>query len=163
MKRVFTSIATAIVLAGFMGITGCDNGGGGDNDADSVATLDTSGVDVDSGVGGTEVSAQEREFEFDGTAVSVSGDMVTIDHEEIGDYKPAGSNQFKLADAEMAQYVEKGQRMNFTVKVTGDQALVVGMESADDDNDDAAGRSDGRNDLDTIGSNKGVDTASRRK
>src|SRR5688500_9652286 len=97
MKRVLTSITTAIALAGFAGIAGCDSDGAGDNGADSVAMHDTSSLDVDSGGGSTEVNVEEREFQFDGTATAVSGDMITIDHKDIGDYKPAGSNQFKLA------------------------------------------------------------------
>lgn len=160
MKRVLMSIATAIALVGFAGMTGCDGDGAGDNDADSTAMHDSAGIDVDSGIGGTEVSVEtDKDFKFDGTASSVSGDMVTIDHEEIDGYKAAGTNTYKLADKEMAQYVEKGERMSFTLKVVGDQAVITGMENADDDDDEVNDSIDTDNDgdMDTIGSNAGVD------
>lgn len=158
MKPILTSIAAAIAMAGLVGVAGCGDDAGDPDGADSTAMHDTSGVDIDSGAGGTEVSANEREYEFDGTAASVSDGMVTIDHEAISDYRPAGSNSYRLADAEMAQYVEKGERMHFTLKVTGDQAVITGMETAEDDDDDSTGAgARGSGDLDTIGSNAGLE------
>ena len=156
MKRVLTSIAMAIALVGFIGITGCDADGDRD-DADSL-TIDSGGIDVDSGVGGTEVKVDDsdKDYTFEGTATGVSGDMVTIDHEEIDGYKPAGSNSYKLADKEMAQYVEKGERMEFKLKVVGDQALITAMETSDDDDTTGVDLKD-NDDMDTIGSNSGVD------
>jgi hypothetical protein len=159
MKRAFTSIAIAIALVGFTGITGCGDDAGDRDGADTTA-MDTSGLDVDSGAGGTEVSADEKNFSFEGTVTSVSGDMVTIDHEEIGDYKPAGSNSFKLASSDMAQYAKTGQRMDFDLKVVGAEALITKMEADNDDNDTTGARvGDNDNDLDTIGRN---DTTNNR-
>src|SRR5688500_6072675 len=150
MKRAFTSIAIAIAVVGFAGITGCGDDAGDNDAADTTAMHDSSTIDADSGVGGaSEVSADKRQFNFDGTATKVEGDMITIDHEEIGDYKPAGSNTFKLADKEMAQFIEQGEKMQYTIEIVGDQPLITVVETIEDDGDD---------DLDTIGSNSGVDT-----
>jgi hypothetical protein len=164
MKRVLTSVAMAIALVGFIGIAGCDNDAGDNDGVDSTA-VDTSSIDVDSGLGGSsEVSADEREYEFDGTVKSVSGDMVTVDHEAISDYKPAGTNSYKLASSEMAQYVKKGERMSFKMKMTGDQAVITQVETAsdDDDGDSANARgSTARDDMDTVGSNAGQEKPDR--
>jgi hypothetical protein len=160
MKRVLRSVAMAIALVGFAGVTGCDKDAGDNDHADSTA-MET-GIDVDSSAaGGTEVSVDgDKDYTFEGTATGVSGDMVTINHEEIDGYKPAGTNSYKLADKEMAQYVEKGERMEFTMKVVGDQAMITAMETADidDDDNDSAGvdtRENRTGDMDTIGSNRG--------
>ena len=138
MTRVLTPVAIAIALLGSFGIAGCDGEAAGDRGAGDTTAIDTSGVRADSGIGGTEVTAVEREYQFEGRATSVSGDTVTIEHEEIGEYRPAGSSSFKLAGAEMAQYVETGERMHYTLKVTGDQAIITGMETAEEEERDGS-------------------------
>lgn len=150
MKRTLATVAAAITIVGSITISGCGKDGGEYGNGDSTAMHDSSKLDVDSGAdGATEVSVEQRTFDFEGTVTAVEGDMVTIDHKAIGDYKPAGSDKFKLSKTEMAEFVEKGEPMQFTIEVVGDQALVTVMETAEDA-DDAA---------DTIGSNSGVDTA----
>ena len=163
MKSVLGSLATAIALAGFISMTGCGDGAG-DNDGADTTAMDTAGIDVDSGAGGTEVSVDEKNYSFEGTVSSVSGDQVTIDHEEISDYKPAGSNTFKLASAEMAQHVKKGDRVDVKLKVVGEEALVTTIDIDTDTNDaDTTGGDNARSgddrsgDMDTIGRNEGTE------
>jgi hypothetical protein len=126
MKRVLMAIATTVALSGFTLLAGCDNDAGDRDGVDSAAT-----IDVDSGAGGaTEVSAEEKDYAFDGTITAINGDMVTITHEEIADYKPAGTTEFKLASPDMAAHAKQGDKMSFKVQVTGETALITKMENS---------------------------------
>jgi hypothetical protein len=139
MNRNLTSLTVAAALIGVVGVAGCEKKADDGARTDSAAVVaDTARhLDVDSGMGGnTTVKAEEKDYDFDGVVSSVSGDMVTIQHGAINDYKAAGSDQFKLAHSDMAQYIKQGDSAEFTVKVTGDQAMVTEIQKDDDGDGD---------------------------
>lgn len=126
------SVGVALLAFGLF-VAGCEKKGAEGN-RDTTKT-DTSGINVDSTPKGADVSANENEYEFDGVVKSVSGDMVSVKHEAIGSYKDSGTTSFKLADKDMEQYVKAGERKHFTIKVSGDQALITQMEDTEDASD----------------------------
>lgn len=134
MYRIPALIVMVIALIGLSGITSCEKSDDQHPGADSAAVaMDTSGVKVDSGMGGTTVSTTERDYDFAGTISAVDGDMVTIQHEEIKDYRPAGSDSYKLAHPDMAQYIKAGDSIEATLQVTGDQAVITEIQKEDKD------------------------------
>jgi hypothetical protein len=138
MKNTLGLSALAMVFALALSFTACDNEAGDADDKDTVGELK-----VDSNANGADVTADQKEFEFDGTVSSISGDMVTVQHEKIGDYKDSGSSSFKLAHSDMAQYVKAGERKHFTLQVAGEEALITTIEDLDgDDGDTSAARRD---------------------
>jgi Cu/Ag efflux protein CusF len=135
IKRSLTSLGVAAALVAFVGVTGCEKKASDGARTDSAAVVaDTAHpLKVDTSMGGnTTVKAEEKDYDFDGVISAVSGDMVTIQHEAINDYKPAGSDQFKLAQSDMAQYIKKGDSAEFTVKVAGDQATITEIQKEEE-------------------------------
>jgi hypothetical protein len=134
MFRIPVLTVMVVALIGLSGITSCEKSGDQHPDSDSTTVaMDTSGVKVDSGMGGTTVSTTEKDYDFSGTVSAVDGDMVTIQHEEITDYRPAGSDSYKLAHPDMAQYIKAGDSIEATLKVTGDQALITEIQKEDEE------------------------------
>jgi hypothetical protein len=133
MYRIPVLIVMAVALVGLSGITSCEKSDNAHPGSDSAAVaMDTSKVEVDSGMGGTTVSTTEKEYEVDGAITSVEGDMVTIQHDEITDYRPAGSDSYKLANPDMAQYIKAGDSVEITLMVAGTQALITEIQKEDE-------------------------------
>ena len=106
-------------------------------------SADATKLNVDSNSKGVEgVSVPEKNFEFDGTptALDKGSMMLTITHEAINDYKAAGTDQFKLADSGMVEFVELNTPAHYTIEVVGDQAMIKAWEDVGDvDVDNAPG------------------------
>jgi Cu/Ag efflux protein CusF len=133
MKNLLSTIVMAIVLVSFS-VVGCEKKKDAAQNADTTAPAGTT-LSVDSTSKGTDVKVEPKSHDFVGTATSVDPKtmMITIKHEKIDDYKDASTSQFKLADSGMIEYVELNTPVDYTVEIVGDQALITGMETADED------------------------------
>jgi Cu/Ag efflux protein CusF len=139
MMKVILTFGLATVLA--LGASAC---GGGSNQAgdDSTATPEsgaTTGSDTGTPAanGATpdaSASGEVKEYTFHGTVKKIDTDrqMITIDHEKIGDYMDAMTMPFKVADPALLDQVKVGDETHFTLRVAGDQALITKVQAEHD-------------------------------
>jgi hypothetical protein len=136
MRDSIKSLALAMLLICFVAVSGCAKKEGAGGTDTTAAKMDTgTKMEVDTSGKKTEVSVETKSYDFDGTATAVdaANGTVTINHEAIEGYKPAGSDTFKLGNEGMAEFIDKDMKMHYTIEVTGDQAVVSAFEDADED------------------------------
>lgn len=73
--------------------------------------------------------AEPKTYEAVGTIVSVEGNHVLIDHEDIPGFMDAMTMTFPVPDASILEGLEKGMRVNFRVVVDGASYEIVAIES----------------------------------
>ncbi|MBS1914393.1 MAG: copper-binding protein [Bacteroidetes bacterium] len=59
------------------------------------------------------------------TAIDPDARTLTVKHEQIGDYRPAGTSTFTVADPAILNQVAVGKETHVTLRVAGERALVV--------------------------------------
>jgi Cu/Ag efflux protein CusF len=146
MMKVILSFSIAAVLA--LGTSAC---GGGTGDADNgsssgsagsaasggtdAGTQSTGGSNAGTGTGatadGATAAGDVKEYTFHGTVKKVDAErqMITVDHEKIGDYMEAMTMPFKVADPAILDQVKVGDETHFTLRVAGDQALITKVQA----------------------------------
>jgi Cu/Ag efflux protein CusF len=75
-------------------------------------------------------AGEVKSYTFHGvvTAIDEASNMITVDHEKIGDYMEAMTMPFKVADPAILKEVKVGDSTHFTLRVAGDQALITKVE-----------------------------------
>jgi Cu/Ag efflux protein CusF len=143
--KILLSLALALTLglaacggndAGSNGETGSSARSDGAADTNSAsgagsATDGASGPDTNaSAAGGTVEAGSVQEYTFHGEVKKIDAErqMITIDHERIGDYMEAMTMPFKVADPALLGRVKVGQKTHFTLRVAGDQALITKVQ-----------------------------------
>ena len=132
-----TLLALSLALA--LGISACggdnDGGYGGTDTAarndDASAGTESTASGTDAGAaGGTVEAGSVQEYTFHGEVKKIDAErqMITIDHEKIGDYMEAMTMPFKVADPALLSKVTVGQQTHFTLRVAGNQALITKIE-----------------------------------
>ena len=99
----------------------------GDETNDSVATAPATPTDTTT----AEPAAGEvKSYTFHGVVKSIdeANNMITVDHEKIGDYMEAMTMPFKVADPAILKEVKVGDSTHFTIRVAGDQALITKVQ-----------------------------------
>lgn len=139
MKKTLLALTIAGALTISLAACG-DNDGSSDAAIDSVSTTDgTTGGATTTGApdapmadtsASTADAAAVQEYTFHGTVKKVDTErqMITIDHEKIGDYMDAMTMPFKVADPALLEQVKVGQASHFTLRVAGDQALLTKVQ-----------------------------------
>ncbi|MBC8144455.1 MAG: copper-binding protein [bacterium] len=132
MKHTILTFAFAAAIA--FGTSACGNDEYGDDAAQSVDSASQSPA-VDNNNGAAPAPAADaaggvKEYTFHGTVTKVDAatQMITIDHEDIGDYMKAMTMPFKVADAALLDQVKVGDATHFTLRVSGDQALITKIQ-----------------------------------
>lgn len=140
--KVILSLSLIAFLA--LGVVSCggDTGEVGDgsasNGSDAGATSGTDGNAQSTGATdggmttGTAADAGDvKEYTFHGTVKKVDTErqMITVDHEKIGDYMAAMTMPFKVADPALLGQVKVGDETHFTLRVAGDQALITKVQA----------------------------------
>lgn len=134
MKNFF-SLAAAVLFA--TGILAC-GGGEANNDgmgADTSAAV-SNGANV---VPEPSAAAGEvKEYVFHGMIKKIDREsrMITIDHEKIEGYMEAMTMPYKVADPALLDKVSVDQETHFTLRVSGDQALITKIQDEHDAGDD---------------------------
>jgi Cu(I)/Ag(I) efflux system periplasmic protein CusF len=140
MKNHLIALAVSVLLATGIAACGGDANDAADNDTTHAGATtggaDSGTVAADAGTSGD--AAAVKEYTFHGTVKKVDTErqMITIDHEKIGDYMEAMTMPFKVADPALLSQVKEGQQTHFTIRVAGDQALITKIE---DEHADGAG------------------------
>jgi Cu(I)/Ag(I) efflux system periplasmic protein CusF len=140
MMKVILSFGLAAVLAlGASACGGSDEAGNGSTTAtsESGATTgsDTGAPATNDATPDASASAGEvKEYTFHGTVKKIDTErqMITIDHEKIGDYMDAMTMPFKVADPALLDQVKVGDETHFTLRVAGDQALITKVQAEHD-------------------------------
>jgi Cu/Ag efflux protein CusF len=122
-RRIALLSAGLVILtvAGCAGHREEQAGGGAEAPADSVAasTQQTSG--------------EVRTYTFHGTPKRIDRPTgtIVIDHERIGDYMEAMTMPYKVADTALLGKVTVGRAARFTLRVSGDDAVITGVDPVD--------------------------------
>jgi Cu/Ag efflux protein CusF len=68
-----------------------------------------------------------KTYTFHGTPLKIDAaeGMITIKHEKIEGYMDAMTMPYKVASADILKQVTVGKETHFTLRVAGDQALIV--------------------------------------
>ena len=125
MKKI--AAALALFLAAFVitFTTGCSGDQPkGDETNDTVASTPADTTPAEPAAG------EVKSYTFHGvvTAIDEANNMITVDHEKIGDYMEAMTMPFKVADPAILKEVKVGDSTHFTLRVAGDQALITKVE-----------------------------------
>lgn len=67
----------------------------------------------------SDAPSRPRTYEADGTVVSVEGELVLIDHEDIPGFMDAMTMTFRVTDPALLEGIEEGSRVRFRVVVDG--------------------------------------------
>ena len=132
MMTSFFTLAFALTLT--VGLISCGTDEGADTAGDTTAVNDGA-VPADTAARDTAATGADdgavREYTFHGTVKKIDAgtQMITIDHEKIGDYMDAMTMPFKVADPAILDQVKVGDSTHFTLRVAGDQALITKVQS----------------------------------
>jgi Cu/Ag efflux protein CusF len=142
MMNVIIALSLAAVVA--LGTAACGNNSGesGNGTASGTAGSNTSaavergsqstgGTGAETSAGATAEPGEVKEYTFHGTVrkVDTERQMITVDHEKIGDYMAAMTMPFKVADPALLNQVKVGDETHFTLRVAGDHALITKIEA----------------------------------
>lgn len=119
-------VLTPLLLIVTMGLSaGCGTG-------DKEKAMETP---TDSVVHQGSSASAVKTYTFHGTPTKIdsANNMITIDHEAIEGYMEAMTMPYKVADPAILHQVKIGQETHFTLRVSGDQALIVKVEEGHDD------------------------------
>jgi Cu/Ag efflux protein CusF len=88
------------------------------------------GDDQKQGAGKAQSADSARTYIFSGIPLSIDSakQMVTIDHEQIGDYMEPMTMPFKLADTALYGKIKIKERQRFTLEVAYNMAKITGVE-----------------------------------
>jgi Cu/Ag efflux protein CusF len=119
--------ATILFFAALL-ITGCSGDQPrSDETNDTVAATSATPTDT---TPAESAAGEVKSYTFHGvvTAIDEANNMITVDHEKIGDYMEAMTMPFKVADPAILKEVKVGDSTHFTLRVAGDQALITKVE-----------------------------------
>ncbi|HVZ40769.1 MAG TPA: copper-binding protein [Candidatus Kapabacteria bacterium] len=124
-------VAAALLAAALIGAcsrgarekpAGQDSAGTGRAAAPGVESTRTAAAPAQDG---PQAEVKTYLFHATPTAIDSVARTLTVKHEPIGDYRPAGTSTFTVADPALLKQVTVGRETHVTLRVAGERALVV--------------------------------------
>jgi Cu/Ag efflux protein CusF len=128
----FNTLDRVILLTGSILLASLAACGEGDTSTREGAPVDTAASSAPSSGDTSEAAVKTYVFHGTPTAIDTARNMITIEHEKIGDYMEAMTMPFKVADPALLTKVAVGRSTHFTLRVAGSRALIVDVK---DDHD----------------------------
>jgi Cu/Ag efflux protein CusF len=128
MKKIAVALALFLAAVLITFTTGCSGDQPkGDETNDTVVSTPATSPDT---TPAESTPGEVKSYTFHGvvTAIDEANNMITVDHEKIGDYMEAMTMPFKVADPAILKEVKVGDSTHFTLRVAGDQALITKVE-----------------------------------